>query len=133
MGNILLDTKKADFASLMSIRDVYERTFGTRVEAIESPYLAVLEILRNLIMHNAGVVDKTCIERVKDYGLQQHPICVAFRQGEYFEINASLISTLARKATQASISLIEYVTKYVDKCDVPTKPGKENPGGDDSE
>ena len=113
MGRILHDEKKVDFTSLESTAFAYEKAFGRRFAALDSDDLKLLELVRNLILHRAGIVDPDFIDRIADKGLAAHPFCAAAKPKETFKVNRAVATQLASSAKDAGMSLLNSVCDFL--------------------
>ncbi|HEX5424631.1 MAG TPA: hypothetical protein VFW94_13875 [Candidatus Acidoferrales bacterium] len=111
MGEVLRD--KADFASLQTTRAAYERTFGTDVPAFTSPNLRLLELVRNLILHKAGIVDSVFLKALRDKAIKvSHPDLSTLEGGQQLPITRSLAAALIDSAVDSGIAIMEFVLNH---------------------
>lgn len=119
MGNILRDNK-ADFTSLRSTQFAYEKAFDCKVSAFDSDDLKLLELLRNLILHNAGIVDEKFIEDTEKRGLKQHRFCTSIQEKQPFPIDYRVAWGLIQNAVKCGLSLIDFVSTQMNLQHSPT-------------
>jgi hypothetical protein len=70
MGDVLRG--KAEFDTLENTHTTYRRTFGVAFPMLQTPHLRLLALVRNLIIHNAGRVDRKFLENIKKANLREH-------------------------------------------------------------
>ncbi len=71
MGTLLKDIGKADFTSLRSTKFAYEKAFGEKIALFDHNGLQVLELVRNLVLHNAGIIDAKFLDSLKERGISR--------------------------------------------------------------
>jgi hypothetical protein len=113
MGTLFAAEQKADFTSLASTNSAYEKAFCKSVTTLDGADLRLLELVRNLIVHGAGVVDDDFIERLKETGLKAHHLCVAVELDKPFPIDAAVVNQFAIASATAGADLLQSVVAFL--------------------
>jgi len=113
MGDIFIAEQKADFRSLESTKWTYRRAFDCPFSMFDDPQLRLLELVRNLSVHNGGIVDQKFLDRLTETGLISHPDCAGIKMEQAFPISGPLTAAFIIAATSAVVALIEFVSKLI--------------------
>jgi hypothetical protein len=111
MGSIQRDMKKVTFTSLDEIRRAYVVAFADLApgvyQILDDAALDRLSIVRNLIVHAAGVGDKEYIAKSEKKLLPQ------LKPGDPLELDGSLVSSLIAPVLERSTCLITTVDTWL--------------------
>ena len=116
-GAVVKRTKKFDFSRLRGIRAAYRCAFGADAESLfkTPPFddLDVLEGIRNVIVHRAGIVDSSYRKRVSDgtEKYKKHNLHT-LSLGSRIPINGEITKAMIDSMTKSSGLLFEFVDKW---------------------
>lgn len=117
MGRVLRADRHVSFTSLEKIRDAYQRAFpdsykGIKADSIFSalnePGLDALSLVRNVLVHRAGIADE--IYRKRQNGA---PLAPKAKTGELIPLNGKITKSLVESAVDCSIRLIQGVDQWL--------------------
>jgi hypothetical protein len=109
MGTILYEESRADFTSLKSSRFAYDKAFGAAPALFDVQHLQLLELVRNLILHNAQNVDQKFIDEINEKGLAAMPECANLTPKEPFPLSGETASKFLETAGDCGNALLEFV------------------------
>lgn len=112
MGNLFVSEKKADFTSLRTTRFAYDKAFGTSTRVLANPDLRLLELVRNLVLHRAGIVDDTFLKGIGKR-FRNDPDCAQAENGKPFPIDAKVVNRMATAAATVGAGLLEFVANQL--------------------
>ena len=110
MGDVLAAEEKVSFLTLTSTRIAYEKAFDRAPSAFNDPQLKLLELVRNLIVHNGGKVDQTFKDQLRQCNLERHADCVDVQLGLPYVIDGPLAARFTDAASKGGASLIKFVS-----------------------
>jgi hypothetical protein len=113
MGNLLAEEKKVEFTSLGSTATAYEAAFGKPLNLFEDDQLRLLEIVRNLIVHDGGKVNDEFMGKTKKANLQNHADCTEAKVGDLLPLNGEMVKRFADCSAKAGTELIRFVDRYL--------------------
>jgi hypothetical protein len=109
MGTLLIE--KFDFSRLSGIRSAYSTAFSKNSAnvdaALRSAALDAASIVRNLLVHRAGVADEEYVDRAKGAGLPK------LATGDRFPLNGNTSAKIIREALDAAVGLIKAVDGWL--------------------
>jgi hypothetical protein len=125
MGDLLRDTKKVDFQSIYSTALAYATVFGSAAESLfdvkQEDYanIIVLSEMRNVILHNANLVDEKYRRSVrKAKGSTLSPV-LSLAVNEPLPIQGSLIRQITRSIGLFSTQLLKIVSGQMPPPETP--------------
>lgn len=113
MGDLFVQEKKVDFTSLESTQFAYEKAIGCAVPLFDDADLQLLELVRNLTLHRAGIVDQIFLNRLVEKQLSSHSACVQAEKGKSFPVDAVVVTQLAQASAKAGADLLQFVANYL--------------------
>ncbi|MGD0464642.1 MAG: hypothetical protein ABSB74_19330 [Tepidisphaeraceae bacterium] len=113
MGDVLKNEKKVDFVSLASTSAAYEMAFDTPLALFGDDQLRLLELVRNLIVHDGGTVGQKFIDDLEIAKLTGHRDCAGVVKDKPFPLNGEMTSRFVESATCSGKTLITFVDKYL--------------------
>ena len=124
MGTILIERGNMKFDSFFDIQDAYLRTFRLKEDRKLRPSnrltqlfssaerdIRSLEKIRNLLVHQGGIVDKKFIDFLGSTSIQ----LTGFTEGQRLHIDGSMIATYAGTTLAFSKSLLMFVDDWIFK------------------
>jgi hypothetical protein len=111
MGRILYTEGKAEFTSLNSTKKAYKRAFGNEISIFNDQQLKLLELVRNLFVHNAGVIDPKFMKDLKESSLLNHPDCTGVELAKPFPLTSEMTVKFIVCSLKSSIALLEFISK----------------------
>lgn len=112
MGSILKEDRRVNFVKLEGIREAYARAFfkdsDTIDRALNNPALDALSLVRNVLIHRAGVVDSEYVARSQKFVLAPNA-----KLGEILNLDGIIVSDLIRGSIMASSDLVIAVDKWI--------------------
>jgi hypothetical protein len=114
MGTVLRREKYGGLHRLSDIKNAYRHAFADDADAImaavNNPALGKLSAVRSLIVHKAGIVDQTFVDRTKNFdGL---PIATL---GEPLPIDGQFVADLLRSTTSICFELLKSVDEWIER------------------
>ena len=114
MGKVLKRLKKVDFQSWYTIKDAYVAAFGNEVEDIfdlpDHADMGVIESMRNLIAHRAGIVDQQFIDDVGN-----HPRFHGISINDEIEVDGLMAVEFHNCTARLGVALINHVEKKLEE------------------
>lgn len=124
MGVLLVEAKRVSFTSLFEIRKAFSSTFASMdqydnatmlLAALADKRLDVLSLLRNLLVHRAGVADAEYIEASLII-----PTAPQMQLGHKIPLDGEITRTQVETAVSCAMSLVKGVDQWLSA----TKPTK---------
>lgn len=118
MGTILSD--KLDFTSASGIAKAYKLIFNESedIEHFNFDALTELEIIRHVIVHNAGFVDRSFLNRSKNLN---------YKLGERINLSYDECSALCNAALKTGITILSSIDNIINELTkINTLPGAQN-------
>jgi hypothetical protein len=109
MGSVLIETNKYGFDKLEYIREAYEDAFGgNNTVILKNTCLDTLHVVRNVLVHNAGVADGDYLRRKSIL-----PTSAIVEKGEPIPLDGELVVELVAPALELGNKLIESVDQWL--------------------
>src|SRR5262249_26937671 len=103
--------------SLDTASSAYRMAFGAPVNLFDEPLLRLLELVRNLMVHDAGEIKQKFKDDLERKDLHNHSDCQNIEIGKLFPLDGAMVSRFARCVTDAAASLIKFVDQYLQSLD----------------
>jgi len=109
MGTLL--KRKFDFTSVEGVQYAFKAIFkkpSPPEEIFQSSALWLLEATRNVVVHNASIVDEQFTEATKNMKL-------GYVEGQPLPLDSKLVSRLANASIDSGCKLLEFVDNWLVK------------------
>jgi hypothetical protein len=126
LGSMIHRKRKFTFNTLDDINHAYNETFCVRQKGVrKGPHqavkswfsgeeyngLRVLEALRHVLVHKAGMVDEQFLNRVRDLS----PAFTTLKVGDSVELDGEMVREYASAAVKRALVLLRGVDKWLDE------------------
>jgi hypothetical protein len=116
MGDYFKSTKKFDFNRLRGIREMYGATFGPTHKnelrdiwgTAEPESLRALELLRNVIVHCGGILDKQFKKQSQDI-----PSLASLAENEHVPLSEPMLQAFSVTVAERGMKLIRFVDDWL--------------------
>ncbi len=116
MGDLLLESREVKFSSLHGIREAYSRAFPTKAKHARSENLDrilakteldALALVRNLLVHKAGVADSVFVKESK-----RHAAIPKLKKNELLSLDGQQTHVLIDPVISSGVQLIKAVNQW---------------------
>jgi hypothetical protein len=110
MGNVL--ARRFDFSRVSDIREAFSQSFSCDSssidEALSDQSLDALSLVRNVIVHNAGIADEPYASRCDSY-----PLAPTLSKGQRLNLNGEIVARLLLTGRECAVKLIRGVDRWL--------------------
>jgi hypothetical protein len=121
MGSVLKAERKVEFISLSTTSSAYRGAFEAPLNLLDDPQLRLLELVRNLIVHDGGMVKPKFQHDLAEAKLGEHPDCQKAEIGKQFPLDGAMVAKFSKCAIDCGTNLIKFVDQYLQSLDEKNK------------